>query len=44
MALPTFAAGIGPFPHGKGRWTHGPETLSPGEQDAAASLYLALMT
>ena len=36
--------GIGPFPHGKGRWTHPPETLSPGERNAAASLYLALMT
>jgi len=44
MALPTFTAGIGPFPHGKGRWTHRPETLSPAERDAAASLYLALMT
>lgn len=44
MALPTFTPGIGPFPHGKGRWTHLPDTLSPGERDAAASLYIALMT
>jgi sugar (pentulose or hexulose) kinase len=44
MALPTFSPGTGPFPHGNGRWTHPPETLSPGEVNAAASLYLALMT
>jgi sugar (pentulose or hexulose) kinase len=44
MVLPTFAPGIGPFPRGKGRWTHVSETLSPGERNAAASLYLALMT
>ncbi len=44
MALPTFSPGTGPFAHGKGRWTHRPETLSPSERDAAASLYLALMT
>jgi sugar (pentulose or hexulose) kinase len=44
MALPTFSPGTGPFPRGRGRWTHPPETLSPGEIDAAASLYLALMT
>ena len=36
--------GTGPFPHGKGRWTAAPETLTPGERNAAASLYLALMT
>ncbi len=44
MALPTFAPGVGPFPQGKGRWTHPPKTLSPGERTAAASLYLALVT
>jgi sugar (pentulose or hexulose) kinase len=44
MALPTFVAGCGPFPHGQGRWTHDPATLAPGERNAAASLYLALMT
>jgi sugar (pentulose or hexulose) kinase len=44
MALPTFSAGVGPFPNRKGEWTGPPETLSPGERTAAASLYLALMT
>lgn len=44
MALPTFVAGCGPFPRGKGRWTVDPATLSSGERHAAASLYLALMT
>jgi sugar (pentulose or hexulose) kinase len=44
MALPTFVKGVGPFPHGEGRWTRPPETLSPGERSAAASLYLALVT
>ncbi len=44
MVLPTFTPGIGPFPHGEGRWTRDPQTLSPGARTAAASLYLALMT
>ena len=44
MALPNFVPGVGPFPHGKGRWTRCPEQLSPGERIAAASLYLALVT
>ena len=44
MALPTFVAGCGPFPRGKGRWTTEPAGLTPGERNAAASLYLALMT
>jgi sugar (pentulose or hexulose) kinase len=44
MALPSFVAGVGPFPDRKGRWTHPAETLEPGERTAAASLYLALMT
>jgi sugar (pentulose or hexulose) kinase len=44
MALPSFVAGVGPFPDRKGRWTHPVETLEPGERTAAASLYLALMT
>ena len=43
MALPTFLPGTGPFPRGKGRWSE-PTSLSPGERNAAASLYLALMT
>jgi sugar (pentulose or hexulose) kinase len=44
MALPTFTAGVGPFPHGKGRWSAAPPGLTPGERQVAASLYLALMT
>ena len=43
QVLPTFIAGVGPFPHGKGRWTTAPEGLAPGERYAAASLYLALV-
>jgi sugar (pentulose or hexulose) kinase len=41
---PNFTPGVGPFPDAKGRWTHEPETLTPGERTAAASLYLALVT
>ncbi|KAB0679602.1 FGGY-family carbohydrate kinase [Aureimonas leprariae] len=42
MALPSFAAGTGPFPNGRGEWV---ETLEmPGARVAAASLYCALMT
>lgn len=44
MALPSFAPGSGPFPQGQGRWTVAPEMLTPGERQAAASLYLALMS
>ncbi len=44
MPLPTFVANIGPFPKSEGRWTHDPESLTPGERTAAASLYLGLMT
>ena len=44
MALPTFVDGVGPFPHGNGRWSVDPATLSPGERVAAASLYVALVT
>ncbi len=44
MALPTFVAGCGPFPRGTGRWSQDPATLTPGERNAAASLYLAMMT
>lgn len=44
MALPTFTPGVGPFPHGKGRWNVDPAVVSPGQTQAAASLYLALMT
>jgi sugar (pentulose or hexulose) kinase len=44
MALPGFAPGCGPFPHARGRWTVAPETLTPGERQVVASLYLALMS
>ncbi len=44
MALPTFVAGIGPFPKGRGRWSHDPTSLSPTERAAVASLYAALVT
>jgi sugar (pentulose or hexulose) kinase len=44
MALPSFAPGSGPFPRGQGRWTVDPDTLTPGQRYAAASLYLALMS
>jgi len=43
QVLPTLIAGVGPFPHGRGRWTTGPEGLTAGERYAAASLYLALV-
>ncbi|WP_152046225.1 FGGY-family carbohydrate kinase [Aureimonas psammosilenae] len=41
FALPTFVAGTGPFPKGSGRWSHDPDTLSPGARCAVASLYCA---
>ncbi len=41
---PSFTPGVGPFPEAKGRWTIAPETMTPGERTAAASLYLALVT
>ncbi|MEO8684054.1 MAG: FGGY-family carbohydrate kinase [Devosia sp.] len=44
QALPSFMAGVGPFPDAVGRWTKDPEQLSPGERTAAVSLYLALVT
>jgi sugar (pentulose or hexulose) kinase len=44
QALPSFMAGVGPFPASIGRWTNGPDQLSAGERTAAVSLYLALMT
>ena len=44
MALPTFAPGVGPFPAAKGRWSVDSAGLSPGERNAAASFYLALVT
>ncbi len=44
MAWPGFAPGNGPFPAARGHWSHDPETLSPAERTAAASLYVALMT
>lgn len=44
MALPNFASGCGPFPHARGRWTVAADTLTAGERQAVASLYLALMS
>ncbi|MDB5588342.1 MAG: carbohydrate kinase [Devosia sp.] len=44
QALPSFMAGVGPFPGSVGRWTNGPDQLSAGERTAAVSLYLALVT
>ncbi len=44
MGLPGFSPGCGPFPRAVGRWTVGPETLTPGERGAVGSLYLALMS
>ncbi len=42
--LPTFAAGVGPFPGGTGRWHGDPGTLGAAGRTAAADLYLALVT
>ncbi len=44
MVHPTFAPGCGPFPQGHGGWSVDVATLTPGERNAAASLYAALMT
>jgi sugar (pentulose or hexulose) kinase len=44
MALPSFAAGTGPFGRSSGRWSQDPSGLSEGERAAAASLYAALVT
>ena len=44
MALPSFVAGVGPFPHAVGRWIGDAETLTAGQRTAAVSLYLALVT
>ncbi|MCX5515592.1 hypothetical protein C3941_06925 [Kaistia algarum] len=43
MALPSFAPGTGPYAFLEGHWTEDPETLSPGERAAGASLYCALV-
>jgi len=43
MALPAFVPGNGPFGRRQGGWTVDPETLTPGERTAAASLYVALV-
>ncbi|MEQ9638374.1 MAG: FGGY-family carbohydrate kinase [Devosia marina] len=43
QALPSFAAGVGPFGDKTGRWTCDPDGLAPGQRTAAASLYLALV-
>ena len=42
QVLPGIIPGVGPFPHGPGRWTVDPASLTPAERTAAASLYLAL--
>jgi hypothetical protein len=39
--LPTFAPGVGPYPHGAGRWKDQPEDHA--AQRAAVSLYAALV-
>lgn len=44
QALPSFVAGVGPFPHAVGRWTVEADGLSAGQRTAAVSLYLALVT
>ena len=44
QALPSFMAGVGPFPSHVGCWTGDETALSPGERTAAVSLYLALVT
>lgn len=41
MALPSFAAGVGPYPKGQGRWLNGPEVVE--QRRAAVALYAALM-
>jgi sugar (pentulose or hexulose) kinase len=43
QALPSFAPGVGPFGERTGNWTVNPDSLTPGQRTAAASLYLALM-
>lgn len=43
QALPSFMPGVGPFGGQEGRWTHDPAGLTPGQRNAAASFYLALM-
>lgn len=44
VPLPSWVDGTGPFPSAEGRWHGIPESLSPAQRAAAASLYLALMT
>jgi sugar (pentulose or hexulose) kinase len=44
QALPSFVAGVGPFPDAVGRWTADVDALSVGQRTAAVSLYLALVT
>ena len=43
QALPSFAPGVGPYGDKSGRWTCDPDSLTPGQRTAAASLYLALV-
>jgi len=44
QALPSFIAGVGPFPDHVGCWTGDADALGAGERTAAVSLYLALVT
>lgn len=44
LPLPTRAAGVGPFPAGRGGWLGDAGGLAPAERTAAADLYLALVT
>jgi sugar (pentulose or hexulose) kinase len=41
MVLPSFAPGVGPFPHARGRWIDMPHDAA--ERRAAVSLYVALV-
>lgn len=43
QALPSLVPGVGPYGHHTGGWTTDPDTLTPGQRTAAASLYLALV-
>ncbi|QND50561.1 carbohydrate kinase (plasmid) [Phyllobacterium sp. 628] len=42
MVLPSLVKGTGPFPNREAVWLHG-EAMLPGEQNAVASLYTAMM-
>ncbi|MGL1921903.1 MAG: FGGY family carbohydrate kinase [Hyphomicrobiales bacterium] len=42
--LPTFVAGVGPFPNSTGKWIGQNEELTMAQSGAATSLYLAMMS